>query len=67
MFAKYLKDLGLEVRMIGGIFLTNLDKTPRSVEATHAWVEVKINDKWVELDASGKPVSHLLRRSTELS
>ncbi|BFI73120.1 hypothetical protein YN1_1070 [Nanoarchaeota archaeon] len=52
LFSKYLKELGLETRLVAGIYLMNLEEYPRTLKATHVWTEVKIDNKWIEVDAS---------------
>jgi len=49
LFADYLKKLGFDVRLIGGIYLL-LEK--RNLEVTHVWTEIKVENKWIELDAT---------------
>jgi len=52
-FSEYLKELDFEVRLIGGLYIS-LDK--KEIAGTHVWVDVKIDNKWVELDASNNPL-----------
>jgi len=51
--SEYLKELGFEVRLIGGLYIL-LDK--KKIGGTHVWVDVKVDNKWIELDASNSPL-----------